>query len=91
MQLSGIITIDRSDVHAKGQDHTSAIKVTEVKTSFAILSQFKASTALEEMRFWFSRSSVNFQGLRRQKFVDFYIDLAFPDCNSSLKSSMATK
>ena len=78
MQFSGIITIDRSDVHAKGQDHTSEIKVTEVKTNFATFGQFKASTAIEEMRSWFSRSSVKFQGHRGQEIVVFYIDLAFP-------------
>ena len=31
-QFSGIITINRSDVHAKVQDQRSKIKVTEVKT-----------------------------------------------------------
>ena len=32
MKFSGVITIDRSDVHAKGQGQRSKVKVTEVKT-----------------------------------------------------------
>ena len=31
MKFSGVITIDRSDVHAKGQGQSSKVKVTEVK------------------------------------------------------------
>ena len=49
MKFSGVITMDRSDVHAKGQDHTAL------------------------------------------KIVEFDPDWAFPDCNSSLNSPMATK
>ena len=32
MKFSGVITTDRSDVHAKGQSQRSKVKVTEVKT-----------------------------------------------------------
>ena len=32
MKFSRVITIDRSDVHAKGQGHRSKVKVIEVKT-----------------------------------------------------------
>ena len=32
MKFSGIITIDKSDVHAKGQGQKTKVKVTEVKT-----------------------------------------------------------
>ena len=32
MKFSGVITIDKSDVHAKGQDQRSKAKVTKVKT-----------------------------------------------------------
>ena len=38
-----------------------------------------------------SRSSVKFQGHMGQKIADFYPNWAFPDCNSSLNSPMATK
>ena len=46
---------------------------------------------LEEVPYCFSRSSVKFQGHTAQKIVKFYPDWAFPDCNSSLNSPMATK
>ena len=39
----------------------------------------------------FSRSSVKFQGHTALKIVEFDLDWAFPDCNSSLNSPMATK
>ena len=32
MKFSGVITIDISDVHAKGEGQRSKVKVTEVKT-----------------------------------------------------------
>ena len=35
MKLSGVITSDKSDVHAKGQGHRSKVKVTEVMTPFS--------------------------------------------------------
>ena len=41
MKFSGVITNDRSDVHAKGQGQTSKVKVTEVNTQ---LSRFRTVT-----------------------------------------------
>ena len=38
MKFSGVITMDRSDVHAKGQGQRSKVKVTEVNTQ---LSRFR--------------------------------------------------
>ena len=35
MKISGVNTIDRSDVHANGQGQRSKVKVTEVKTQFS--------------------------------------------------------
>ena len=35
MKVSGVITIDKSDVHAKGQGQRSDVKVREVKAIFA--------------------------------------------------------
>ena len=32
MKFSAVITIDKSDAHAKGQGQRSKVKVTEVKT-----------------------------------------------------------
>ena len=41
MKFSGVITNDRSDVHAKGQGQRSKVKVTDVKTQ---LSRFRTVT-----------------------------------------------
>ena len=46
---------------------------------------------LEEVPYCFSRSSVKFQGHTALKIVKFDPDWAFPDCNSSLNTPMATK
>ena len=35
MKFSAVITIDKSDVHSKGQGQKSKVKVMEVKTNFA--------------------------------------------------------
>ena len=35
MTFSGVITIDKGDVHSKGQYQRSKVKVTEIKTNFA--------------------------------------------------------
>ena len=98
MKLSGVITIDKSDVHAKSQGQRSKVKVTEVKTQF---SRFRTVTpvfeftyddemihkgwcCLGEVPYCFSRSSVKFQGHTAQNIADFDTNWAFPDCNSSL-------
>ena len=59
LEISGVITIDKSDVHAKDQGQRSKVKVTEVKTQF---SRFRAVTPQ-----CVSRSSVKFQGHTGQK------------------------
>ena len=46
---------------------------------------------LGEVPYYFSRSSVKFQGHTALKNVEFDLDWAFPDCNSRLNSPMATK
>ena len=82
----------------------SKVKVTEVNTQ---LSRFRtltpvwfiygneimhtAGSSIEEVPYCFSRSSVKFQGHTALKIVEFDPDWAFPDCNSSLNSPMATK
>ena len=157
MKFSGVITNDNSDVHAKGQDQRSKVKVTEVKTQlnrfrtvtpvwihiwrwndahslmllrrgallfFKVIRQIsrsrgsnnrwiwprlgvsglwlqfeftngyqmmhKAWSSIEEVLYCFSRSCVKLQGHTAQK-IDFDPNWAFPDCNSSLNSQMATK
>ena len=104
MKFSGVITNHKSDVHAKGQGQRSKVNVTEVMTPF---SRFRVVTpvsihilrwidayswcCLGEVSYCFSRSSVKFQGHTAKKIVEFDPDGAFPDCNSSLISPMATK
>ena len=43
MKFSGVITMDKSDVHAKGQGQRSKVKVTEVNTQ---LSRFRTLTSV---------------------------------------------
>ena len=51
----------------------------------------QSSAKAGEVPYCFSRSSVKFQGHTALKIVEFDPDLAFPNCNSSLNSLMATK
>ena len=51
----------------------------------------KAWSSIEELLYCFSRSSAEFQGHTALKIVEFDPNWAFPDCNSSLNSPMATK
>ena len=51
----------------------------------------KARCCLEEVPYYFSRSSVKFQGHTAKKIIDFDPNWAFPDCNSSLNLPMAMK
>ena len=50
----------------------------------------KAWSGIEEVPYCFSRSSVKFQGHTALK-IEFDPNWAFPGCNSSLNSPMATK
>ena len=51
----------------------------------------KAWCCLEEVPYCFSRSYVTFQDHTAKTNVDFDLNWAFPDCNSSLNSPMAMK
>ena len=51
----------------------------------------KAWSSIEEEPYCFARSSIKFQGHTALKIVEFDPDWAFPDCNSSLITPMATK
>ena len=51
----------------------------------------RAWSSIEEVPYCFSRSYVQLQGHMALKIVDFDPNWAFPDCNSSLESPMATK
>ena len=99
VKFSGVITSDRSDVHAKGQGQRSKVKVTEVTTQ---LNRFRTGTPVWIHIWWwndayslimlrrcallFSRSSVKFQGHTALKIVEFDPDWAFLDRNSSFNS-----
>ena len=104
MKFSGVITNDKSDVHAKGQGQRSKVKVTEVNTQ---LNRFRTVTPVW-IHIWWCYDAYSLMTLRRgallflkvirqisrslgSKSVEFYPDWAFPDCNSSLNSPMATK
>ena len=51
----------------------------------------RAWSSLVEVPYCFSRSYVKFQGHTALKIVEFDLNWAFPDCNSSLNSPMAMK
>ena len=51
MKFSGVITSDRSDVHAKGQGQRSKVKVTEVNTQ---LSHFRTVTPVWIQIWWWN-------------------------------------
>ena len=51
----------------------------------------RAWSSIVEVPYYFSRSSIKFQGHTALKIVEFYPNWAFPDCNSSLNSPMAMK
>ena len=78
------------------QGHPSNFKVTWDKTS-PILTQIGRFRTIGRSQLSnpsdlpCSRSSVKFQGHTALKIVEFDPNWAFPDCNSSLKSLMATK
>ena len=101
MKFSGVIL---GKVHAKGQGQRSKVKVTEVTTQ---LNRFRTVTPVWIHIWWWNdtyslmllrRGALLFFKVIRQisrshgsKIVEFDPDWAFPDCNSSLNSPMATK
>ena len=100
MKFSGVITNDKTDVHAKGQGQRSKVKVTEVNTQ---LNRFRTVT-LVWIHIWWWNKAYGLMMLRRGallffkvichtalKSVEFDPDWAFADSNSSLNSPMARK
>ena len=51
----------------------------------------RAWSSIEEVPYSFSRSYIKLQGHADLKIIDFSPNWAFPDCNSSLESSVAAK
>ena len=101
-QLSNPSDLPCSRSSVKFQGHT-ALKIVEYDPDWAFPDcnsslnspngykmLHKAWSSIDEVPYWFWRSSVKFQGHTALKIVEFYPNWAFPDCNSSLKSPMAT-
>ena len=61
MKFSGVITSDKSDVHAKGQGQRSKVKVTEVTTQ---LNRFRTVTPVW-IHIWWWNGTYSFMSLRR--------------------------
>ena len=95
MKFSGVITNDQSKVHAKGQGQRSKVKVTTQLNPFRIVTPVWIViwwwNDAYSLPYCFLMSSVKFQGHTALKIVELDPDWAFPDCNSSLNSPMATK
>ena len=103
-EFSGVITSDRSDVHAKGQGQRSKVKVTEVTTQ---LYRFQTVTPVW-IHIWWWNDAYSFIMLRRGALLFFKVisqisrshgsknrqiwpRLGVSDCKSSLNTPMATK
>ena len=69
MNLSGDITNDRSDVHAKGQGQRSKVKVTEVKTQ---LNRFRTVTPVW-IHIWWWNDAHSLMLLRRGALLCFKV------------------
>ena len=102
LKFSGVITIDKRDIHAKGKGQRSRSQRSRPNVAISGLwLQFeftygdemmhKAWCYLGEVTYCFSRSSVKFQGHRATKIIDFDPNWAFADCNSGLNSVLAIK
>ena len=104
MKFSGVITGDRSDIHAKGQGQSSKVRVTEITTQ---LNRFRTVTPVW-IQIWWWNDAYSLITLRRGALLFFKVirqissshgsknrridpDWAFLDCNSSSNSPMATK
>ena len=69
MKFSGVITSDRSDVHAKGQGQRSKVKVTEVTTQF---NRFRTVT-LVWIHIWWWNDAYSLIMLRRGALLSFKV------------------
>ena len=104
MKCLGVITIDRSYVHAQGQGQRSKVKFIAVKTQF---SRFRIVTPVwihtwrwndAQRLVWHRKGSLLFFKVIRlisrshaTKIANFDSNRVFSDCNSSLNSPMAMK
>ena len=68
MKFSGVITINKSNVHAKGQGQKSNIKVTEVKTQFV-----RFRTVTHGIHEWLWNDAWSLNGHRRGALLFFKV------------------
>ena len=89
MKFSGVITMVKSDVHAKGQGQRSRSQrsTPNLAVSGLLNSSLNSHMAMKSC----TRSSVKFQGHTALKIVEFDPDWTFPDRNSSFNPPMAMK
>ena len=69
MKFSGVITNDRSDVHAKGQGQKSKVEVTEVKTPF---NRFRTITPVS-IHWWLRNDAQSLKEHRRGALLFFKV------------------
>ena len=69
MKFSGVITNDKSDVHAKGQGQRSKVKVTEVNTQ---LNRFRTVTPVW-IHIWWRNDAYSLMMLRRGALLFFMV------------------
>ena len=98
MKFSRVITIDKCDVHAKGQRSRSqrswphlTFSGLQFESTYGNEIKHKAWCCLEEVPYCFSRLSVKSQGHTGQKIADFDPNWTFPGCSSSLTTPMDLK
>ena len=81
MKFSGVITNDKSDVHAKGQCQRSKVKVTEVNTQ---LNRFRTVT-LVWIHIWWWNDAYSLMMLRRGALLFFKVIRQISRSHSSKK------
>ena len=74
MKFSRVITSDKSDVHANVQGHRSEQVKLDFTDGYEMM--HKVCMDIEEMPYCFSRSSIKFQGHRRQKYFHIWPNLS---------------
>ena len=84
MKFSGVITSDRSDVHAKGQGQRSKVKVTEVTTQ---LYRFRTVTPVW-IHVWWWNYACSLIMLRRDALLFFKVICQISRSHSSKSSNM---
>ena len=90
LQLSTVLALTQLGIR-QSDWRRAGIRSTNLHIVVEYEMMHKAWSRIEEVPYCFSRSYVKLQGHTALKIVEFDPNWAFPDCNSSLKSPMATK